>query len=59
MPLADLLMTKLQIVKLNRKDMLDVYALLLAREMGDHDCDTINAQRIAQVASAAGDFQHQ
>jgi len=51
-PLAELLMTKLQIVKLNRKDMLDVYALLLAHEMGDHDRDTINVQRVAQVVSA-------
>ena len=51
-PLAELLMTKLQIVKLNRKDMLDVYALLLAHGMGDHDRDTINALRIALVAGA-------
>jgi hypothetical protein len=51
-PLAELLMTKLQIVKLNRKDMVDVYALLLAHDMGDHDAETINANRIAQVAGA-------
>jgi len=51
-PLAELLMTKLQIVKLNRKDMADVYALLLAHDMGDGDVETINVSRIGQVAGA-------
>jgi hypothetical protein len=51
-PLAELFMTKLQIVKLNRKDMVDAYALLLAHYMGDNDAETINANRIAQVAAA-------
>jgi hypothetical protein len=51
LPLAELLMTKLQIVKLNRKDMLDAYALLLAHDVGDADAETINAARIAELAA--------
>jgi len=50
-PLAELLLTKLQIVKLNRKDLLDGYALLLAHEIADHDEDAINASRIAELAA--------
>jgi hypothetical protein len=50
-PLAELLLTKLQIVKLNRKDLLDAYALLLAHEVADHDEDAINASRIAELAA--------
>jgi hypothetical protein len=50
LPLAELLMTKLQIVKLNRKDLLDAYALLLTHDVGDADADTINATRIAELA---------
>ena len=34
LPAADLLMTKLQIVRLNEKDRNDAYALLLALEVG-------------------------
>jgi hypothetical protein len=37
LPGADLLMTKLQIVKLNEKDRTDIYALLLALEVSDTD----------------------
>lgn len=51
LPLAELLLTKLQIVKLNRKDLLDAYALLLTHEVADHDNETINARRIAELAS--------
>jgi hypothetical protein len=51
LPLAELLLTKLQIVKLNRKDLLDACALLLAHEVADHDDDAINAPRIAELAA--------
>lgn len=47
LPLADLAMTKLQIVKLNRKDVYDLYSLLLTHEIADHDDETINASWIA------------
>jgi hypothetical protein len=51
-PLAELLMTKLQIVKLNQKDIQDMFALLLAHEVGTQDAETIHAGRIAQVAAS-------
>lgn len=51
LPLAELLMTKLQIVKLNRKDEFDLYSLLLTHEIAEHDNDTINAERIATLCA--------
>lgn len=54
LPLAEIVMTKLQIVKLNEKDLLDLYALLLTHEVADHDNETINARRIAGLC--AGDW---
>jgi hypothetical protein len=51
LPLAELLLTKLQIVKLNRKDAYDVYALLLTHEVADHDEDAINARRVAELCA--------
>jgi hypothetical protein len=51
LPLAELLMTKLQIVRLNRKDELDLYSLLLTHEIAAHDNDTINAERIATLCA--------
>jgi hypothetical protein len=58
LPLAELLMTKLQIVKLNRKDLLDAYALLLASDVGNADAETINATRIADLAARDWGLQH-
>jgi hypothetical protein len=49
LPLADLVLTKLQIVKLNRKDAFDLYSLLLTHEIADHDSETINAAWIAEL----------
>jgi Uncharacterised nucleotidyltransferase len=51
LPLAELLMTKLQIVKLNRKDEFDLYSLLLTHEIGADDNDTINAERISSLCA--------
>lgn len=48
-PLAELLLTKLQIVQLNAKDELDVFAMLQAHEVADGDGRTINAARIGQL----------
>jgi Uncharacterised nucleotidyltransferase len=50
-PLAELLMTKLQIVKLNAKDRNDVYALLLTHDVADHDDEAVNARRIAELCA--------
>lgn len=49
--LAELVLTKLQIVQLNEKDRNDLYALLLAYGVADHDDHTINAERIAVLCS--------
>jgi hypothetical protein len=62
LPLAELLLSKLQIIKINRKDVLDALALLaehpLAADDGDPDSDqglsAINLTRI--VAITSGDW---
>ncbi len=48
-PLADLLLSKLQIVELNRKDALDIIALLLNNELGRDDNGKINLHRVARL----------
>lgn len=50
-PLAELLLEKMQIVKLNRKDVVDTIMLLREHQIGDSDADIINAQHIAQLCS--------
>lgn len=60
LPLAELLLTKLQIVKINRKDVLDALALIaehpLADDDGHPDADAglgaINVPRIIEITSA-------
>jgi hypothetical protein len=55
LPAAELLMTKLQIVELNRKDQRDAFALLDGTTIADSDLaagvDAINAARIAELTS--------
>jgi hypothetical protein len=53
-PLAELLLTKLQIVQLNRKDLVDIAALLREHDVGDGDDDTVNAAYVAKLL--AGDW---
>lgn len=50
-PLAELLLSKAQIVELNRKDALDIASLLLYNELGDHDNGQINLKHIAHLCS--------
>jgi hypothetical protein len=50
-PLAELLLSKAQIVELNRKDALDIASLLLYNELGDDDEHKINMGRIARLCS--------
>ena len=50
LPLAELLLTKLQIVKLNEKDVRDIL-LLLTHPVGDTDTETINGPYIAQLCA--------
>jgi hypothetical protein len=49
LPLAELVLTKLQIVKLNKKDAYDLYSLLLTHEVSDHDDEAINSAWIGQL----------
>ncbi len=53
-PLAELLLMKLQVVQLNEKDLRDVVALLHHHDVAEHDGDTINAAYMAHVC--AGDW---
>lgn len=50
-PLAELFLTKAQIVELNRKDVKDLCALLLDHEVGHSDEETINVEIIADLCS--------
>src|SRR3712207_2300573 len=51
-PLAELLLTKLQIVELNEKDIRDALALLHDRPVEDADGDSVNVKHIAQLCAA-------
>jgi len=51
-PLAELLLTKLQIAELNEKDVRDALALLDGHPVGDADGETVNAGRIAALCAA-------
>jgi hypothetical protein len=51
-PLAELLLSKLQIVKLNEKDVVDVILLLLDHELAKGDIDVIDIGRIARLCAA-------
>ena len=51
LPLAELLLGKLQIVKINEKDLVDMMSLLLEHKLGDGDEDMINIARIAELCA--------
>ena len=51
-PLAELLLEKMQIVQINEKDIIDTIMLLLEHPLGDHDQETINIKRIAELCAA-------
>jgi hypothetical protein len=50
-PLAELLLTKLQVIELNEKDVRDTLALLHDHPVGPDDGDALNAARIAELCS--------
>ena len=49
LPLAELLVTKLQIAELNEKDVRDALALVHGHPVAEHDGDAINAARVAEM----------
>jgi hypothetical protein len=52
LPLAELLLTKLQIVELNEKDVRDTLALLLGHDVGEEDGELVNAGRVAALCAS-------
>jgi hypothetical protein len=50
-PLAELLLSKLQIVKINEKDIVDAVLLLLDHPLGSGDAGIIDVDRIARLAA--------
>jgi hypothetical protein len=53
-PLAELLLTKLQIVHLNDKDLRDIWAILHEHDVAEHDDDSVNTAYVARLL--AGDW---
>jgi hypothetical protein len=51
-PLAELLLTKLQIIELNEKDVRDTVLLLHGHPVDEHDADAVNGARIASLCAA-------
>jgi hypothetical protein len=51
-PLAELLLTKLQVFELNEKDQRDILALLHHHDVGESDDDTINAAYVAKLCGS-------
>lgn len=56
--LADMILQKLQVVKINEKDVKDVIVLLLEHEVGESDKDTIDTQYIAKLLAGDWGFYH-
>lgn len=51
-PLAEMLLEKMQIVQINEKDIIDTIMLLLEHPLGDNDHEVINIKRIAGLCAA-------
>lgn len=50
-PLAEMLMQKMQIVQINEKDIIDTIMLLLEHPLGEEDGDVINIGLVARVCA--------
>jgi len=50
-PLAEMLLEKMQIVEINEKDVIDTIMLLMEHPLGDIDQETINIGRVAQLCA--------
>jgi hypothetical protein len=50
-PLTELLLEKMQIVKINEKDVIDSIMLLLEHALGEADKETINIKRVAMLCA--------
>jgi hypothetical protein len=52
LPLAELLLEKMQIVKINEKDLIDTFMLLLEHPLGQDDREQVNTDRVAELCGA-------
>ncbi|MBS1862054.1 MAG: nucleotidyl transferase AbiEii/AbiGii toxin family protein [Actinobacteria bacterium] len=52
LPLAELLLTKLQVVRMNAKDVVDIAALLADHPVAQTDGESVNAAQIARLLAA-------
>lgn len=50
-PLAEMLLEKMQIVKINEKDVIDTIMLLLEHPLGEQDQETINMARVSRLCA--------
>jgi len=57
-PLAELLLQKLQIVQTNEKDVQDTIILLLEHDIGKSDKDEVNGEQIAKVLASDWGFYY-
>lgn len=57
-PLADILLAKMQIVKITEKDIKDTIVLLRAHEVGESDEEEVNAKYIARLLSRDWGFYY-
>lgn len=57
-PLAELLLQKLQIVQTNEKDIQDTIILLVEHDVGNSDKDEINEEQVAKVLANDWGFYH-
>jgi hypothetical protein len=57
-PLSDLLLTKLQVVRINRKDLLDLTALLADHPLDGREADSIDLDRLTALLGKDWGFEH-
>jgi hypothetical protein len=50
-PLSEMVLEKMQIVRINEKDVIDTIMLLLEHPLGDSDLETINIGRISELCA--------
>lgn len=55
-PLAEMLLEKMQIVQINEKDIIDTIMLLLEHPFGEGDTETINMGRISKICGSEWGF---
>jgi hypothetical protein len=57
-PLADLLLTKLQVVRINHKDLVDLTALLADHPLGGQEAGSIDLDRLTALLGKDWGFEH-